>query len=59
MEKYIEITISPQGKTNINAVGFSGDACKIATRPLEEKLGLVENREDKTPTETERERVSQ
>jgi hypothetical protein len=39
--KTIEITVSPQGATSIKTSGFSGGACKDATRDLERALGVA------------------
>lgn len=39
-EKKIEITISPEGAVNIKTSGFTGGACRDATRDLERALGL-------------------
>ena len=40
-EKRIEITVSLQGATSIKTSGFSGGACKDATRDLERALGVA------------------
>lgn len=40
--RYVEVTISPNGETKIEAHGFTGGACKAATKPLEEALGAHE-----------------
>ena len=37
----IEITVSPLGATSIKTSGFSGGACKDATRDLERALGVT------------------
>ena len=37
--KTIEITISPQGQTKIETKGFEGEACREASRRLEQALG--------------------
>ena len=47
-EKRIEITVSPQGATSIKTSGFSGGACKDATRDLERALGVA-SKETLTP----------
>ncbi len=39
--KTIEITVSPQGATSIRTAGFTGGACKDATRDLERALGVT------------------
>lgn len=43
----IEITISPKGKVNIEAIGFVGESCRDATAELERALGTVESTTDK------------
>ena len=43
----LEIIISPTGQTRITARGYSGTACKAATRDLEKALGFVQS---DTPT---------
>ena len=40
-KRTIEIIISPQGAVQIDAVGFKGPYCELATRYLEEALGQV------------------
>jgi len=44
MKKTIEIIVSSNGETQIDAVGFKGADCEQATRFLEEALGVVSNR---------------
>ena len=41
MKRTIEIIISPQGQVQIDAVGFKGPDCELATRFLEEALGTI------------------
>jgi hypothetical protein len=41
MSKTIEITVSPIGEIQIDAVGFKGPDCERATKFLEEALGVV------------------
>ncbi len=48
MKRTIEIIISPQGQVQIDAVGFKGPDCELATRFLEEALGVV-NKKTKKP----------
>ncbi len=36
----IEIIVSPQGETRIETKGFSGSACREASRSLEQALGV-------------------
>jgi len=38
MERIIEITIPLEGATTVEALGFSGPACKLATKLYEEAL---------------------
>jgi hypothetical protein len=40
MSQTIEVTISPQGETRIETRGFTGAACREATRALEAALGI-------------------
>jgi len=40
--KTIEIIISPDGKTTVRTMGFSGDSCRHASKALEQALGVVE-----------------
>jgi hypothetical protein len=37
--KLIEITVSPNGETTIETKGFSGSACRDASRAIESLLG--------------------
>jgi len=39
MNQTIEIIISPQGETRVETKGFSGSACREASRFLEQALG--------------------
>jgi hypothetical protein len=41
MKGTIEITVSPNGEIQIDAVGFKGPDCEQATKFLEEALGVV------------------
>lgn len=45
--KTIKVTITPDGKTTVEAVGFKGQGCKAATKPIEEALGQVESTQQK------------
>lgn len=38
----IQITITPDGETKIEASGFTGDECIKATAPIEQALGVPE-----------------
>jgi hypothetical protein len=40
MTRVIEVVISPSGQTRIETHGFAGNACRDASRFLEEGLGL-------------------
>jgi hypothetical protein len=37
--KIIEITVSPNGETTVQTKGFSGSACRDASRAIEALLG--------------------
>jgi hypothetical protein len=39
-EKKIEITVSPEGTVSIKTSGFTGGACRDATRDIERALGV-------------------
>ena len=47
MTKTIEVTISPNGEIQIDAVGFKGPDCEKATKFLEEALGVVAQKQKK------------
>ena len=38
--KRIEVTVSTKGETRIEAFGFDGSSCQIATSKLEQALGV-------------------
>ena len=40
MSQTIEITVSPKGETRIETKGFSGSACRDASKTLEAALGV-------------------
>ena len=40
MNQTIEVVISPSGQTHIETRGYTGNACRDASRFLEEALGL-------------------
>ena len=40
-KRTIEIIVSPQGQVQIDAVGFKGPDCELATKFLEEALGTI------------------
>ena len=37
--KTIEVTVSPRGETTVETRGFTGPACRDASRALEQALG--------------------
>lgn len=43
MSQTIKVTVSPQGETRIETRGFTGAACREATRLLEAALGVRES----------------
>lgn len=47
MSKSIEVTISPTGNIQIDAIGFKGSDCEQATKFLEEALGVVAQKQKK------------
>jgi hypothetical protein len=47
MKQTIEVTVSPIGEIQINAVGFKGADCEQATQFLEEALGTVQQKQRK------------
>ena len=46
-KRTIEIIITPQGQVQIDAVGFKGPDCELATAFLEEALGVVGTKQKK------------
>ena len=40
--KIIEVLVSPSGQTSLQTKGFAGDACRHASKALEQALGRVE-----------------
>lgn len=46
-EKLIEIHIDPEGNATIEAHGYSGSGCSLATRDYEKRLGKVVDDEKK------------
>jgi Protein of unknown function (DUF2997) len=44
--KTIEIIVTPDGRTSVQTLGFSGPSCRDASRFIEEALGerIAENR---------------
>ena len=40
--KTIEVLVRPDGQTSVQTRGFAGDACRHASKALEQALGLVE-----------------
>lgn len=45
--KTIYIRISKKGEVKIEAEGFTGSACELATAPFERALGVVTDKEEK------------
>ena len=41
MKRTIEISVSPTGDIQIDAIGFKGSGCERATKFLEEALGVT------------------
>ena len=39
MRKTIEILVTPEGKTSVQTLGFTGPSCRDASRFLEKALG--------------------
>ena len=39
MSQRIEITVNPEGETNVETKGFAGPACKAASESYEDVLG--------------------
>ncbi len=37
----VEITVNPQGMSRVETKGFTGPACREASRPYEEALGAT------------------
>ena len=40
MNPRIEITVAPDGGTNVQTKGFAGSACRAASKPYEDALGV-------------------
>ncbi len=47
MARVIEVVVSPQGETTVQTKGYAGADCLLASKFLEESLGVVA-REQKT-----------
>ena len=45
--KAIIVNVDPEGRVEIEAVGYKGQSCKKATEALEKALGLVKSSEKK------------
>lgn len=41
MNKTIEIIVSPKGETRLETKGFAGEACKAASKFVEDALGAT------------------
>lgn len=39
--KTVEVIIDQEGKVTVEAVGFKGGACSLATKAIEQALGAV------------------
>lgn len=48
MSKRIEIEIAEDGATTIEAVGYLGGECRLATEPFEQATGVVKERKIKS-----------
>ena len=48
MPKIIEVTVAPNGETIVQTTGYLGSDCRVASRFIEQALGLV-TAERKTP----------
>lgn len=46
--KEIIIVIKDEGKISIEAIGYTGNSCKIATEPFEKALGIGIKTEEKS-----------
>lgn len=44
MKQEMHVDISPEGAVHIEAHGFTGTSCRVATAPLEQALGAVRSR---------------
>lgn len=53
MKKRIEMTFDEEGNVTIEAFGYSGTECRLATQPFEDAAGKVVDRKAKTPLSTE------
>jgi hypothetical protein len=40
MPRIIEVTVSPQGETTVQTTGYAGPDCLLASRFLEQSLGV-------------------
>ena len=49
MGKRIEIVIEEDGATTIEAIGYQGGECRLATEPFEQAAGAVTDRKVKSP----------
>jgi hypothetical protein len=47
MKPTVEVTIQPTGEIKIDAIGFKGADCEVATAYLEEALGQVSQKQKK------------
>ena len=58
MKKQIEVIIEKDGSLKIEAKGFQNKECLKATKEFEDSLGTVTSRKMKSPTESQKERLS-
>lgn len=57
MNKKIEITIDEDGSVSIEALGYLGGECRLATEPFERAAGAVTDRKIKSVECQEEEKV--
>lgn len=48
MSKKIEIVVGEDGSISIEAIGYQGGECRIATEPFEQAAGSVKGRKIKS-----------
>ena len=58
MNQRIEITVTPEGETNVETKGFARPDCKAASKPYEDVLG-AKSAERLTPEYHRTEQVNQ
>jgi fructose-specific phosphotransferase system component IIB len=57
MNKKIEITIDEEGDISIEAFGYTGGECRLATEPFENAAGVITDRKIKSDECLEKERI--